>query len=67
MNTALDQSVSDAAFRAVRDAVNQSGYGPMVTDENCRALGDAAARAAITAYVILQAGRRPSQPLEPLG
>lgn len=59
----LDPSISDAAFRAVRQAINESGYGSMVSDENCRNLSDKAAQAAVAAYVKLHPNK--NQPLLP--
>lgn len=63
--TVLSQEISEAAFRAVRKFVDDSGYGMMVSDVNCRALSDMAATAAITEYAKLHPDSNSNQPLAP--
>lgn len=59
----LDKSISDAAFRVVRKSIDDSGYGMMVSDANCRSLSDKAAQAAIDEYVKLHPDAK--QPFAP--
>lgn len=65
--TALSRRVSDAAFAAARAAINASGYGSLVSDENARAFADAVAVAAVRAALEEKRVINPNQPFEPEG